>query len=284
MNTRLVIFLILLAPQFLLAWGANGHRIVAQICYDNLTPSTQANVDAAIGDNYLTQIATWPDFLRSEKNWDFTKPWHFMTIQPDMTPAQVIAQNRKDPEINDVHEAIELMTAILKGDKEARQLMTDLMTQNEVEPLAGSLEATALAFLVHFIGDVHQPMHVGKNQDRGGNSINVLFFGERKNLHSVWDSGIIEQEQLSFTEFAAFTNIHFRSQKMECEEAPMLTWITESVTLRERIYNTLYDNTDRESGLPSFSWNYQHDFLPLVEERLAAAGYRAAALLNNVFK
>jgi hypothetical protein len=83
--------------------------------------------------------------------------------------------------------------------------------------------------------------------------------------------------------FAAFAGIHFLNEKDECENAPMTTWINESVALRERIYNTLYDNTDRETGLPDLSWNYQHDFLPLVEERLAAAGYRAAALLNKVY-
>lgn len=284
MYTRLLIFLIVLLPQFLLAWGANGHRIVAQICYDNLTPGTRAKVEKALGDNYLAQVATWPDFIRAEKNWDFTKPWHYMTIQPDMTVEDVEKDNEAKPGINDVHEAIQLMTAILRGDAAARQQMTEMMRDNKVEPLAGSLEATALAFLIHFIGDVHQPMHVGKNRDLGGNSISVLFFGERKNLHSVWDSGIIDQEQLSYSEFAAFANIHFRSEKTECEDDPMEDWINESVVLRERIYNTLYDNTDRETGLPNLSWDYQHDFLPLVEERLAAAGYRAAALLNKVFK
>ncbi|MFK8164563.1 MAG: S1/P1 nuclease [Lewinella sp.] len=283
MNTRLLTFLIFLLPQFLLAWGANGHRIVAQICYDNLSPSAQASVNATLGDNYLAQVATWPDYLRAESNWDFTKPWHYMTIQPDKTVVDVEKDNAAKRGINDVHEAIELMHAILKGDAKARQQMTDLMQENKVEPLAGSLDATALAFLIHFIGDVHQPMHVGKNRDLGGNRISVLFFGERKNLHSVWDSGIIEQEKLSYTEFAAFADIHFRTEKTNCEDDAPETWINESVVLRERIYNTLYDNTDRETGLPSLSWDYQHDFLPLVEERLAAAGFRAAAMLNKVF-
>jgi hypothetical protein len=284
MNARLLALVIILLPQFLLAWGANGHRVVAQICYDNLSETARAKVDAALGDNYLAQVANWPDYIKAESGWDFAKPWHYMTIQPDKTLNDVINNNSTRTKIDDVHEGIELMLAILRGESEARQQMTELMQKKKVKPLAGSLDATALAFLIHFIGDVHQPMHVGKNRDQGGNRITVLYFGERKNLHSVWDSSIIEQEKLSYTEFAAFANIHFRSQKTECEDDSLSTWINESVALRERIYNTLYDNTDRETGLPSLSWDYQHDFLPIVEERLAAAGYRAAALLNKVYK
>jgi len=284
MNARLLALVIILLPQFLLAWGANGHRVVAQICYDNLSETARAKVDAALGDNYLAQVANWPDYIMAESGGDFAKPWHYMTIQPDKTLNDVINNNSTRTKIDDVHEGIELMLAILRGESEARQQMTELMQKKKVKPLAGSLDATALAFLIHFIGDVHQPMHVGKNRDQGGNRITVLYFGERKNLHSVWDSSIIEQEKLSYTEFAAFANIHFRSQKTECEDDSLSTWINESVALRERIYNTLYDNTDRETGLPSLSWDYQHDFLPIVEERLAAAGYRAAALLNKVYK
>jgi hypothetical protein len=237
-----------------------------------------------MGDNLLAQLSTWPDYIKAEKGWDFAKSWHYMTVQPDLTVADVNAENSAKPKIDDVREGIELMVNILKGDAAARSKMTDLMTENKLEPLAGSLDATALAFLIHFIGDLHQPMHVGKNRDLGGNKISVMFFGNRKNLHSVWDSGIIEQEKLSYTEFAAFASVHTRARKAEWENDDLETWIKESVVLRERIYNTLYDQTDRETGLPDFSYDYQHDFLPIVEDRLAAAGYRAAAVLNGIYE
>jgi len=258
--------------------------ILALICLPQLLSAStaRARVDAALGDNLLAQVANWPDFIKSEKGWDFAKPWHYMTVDTDRTVTEVANANQQDPDVDDVREGIELMTAILNGEKAARDRMTEIMKKNRVEPLAGSLDATALAFLIHFIGDVHQPMHVGKNRDLGGNRIAVMYFGDRYNLHSVWDSHIIEHERLSYTEFAAFATIHTRARKAEWENAPMNEWITESIQLRERLYNTLYDRTDRETGLPEFSWNYQHDYLPIVEERLAAAGYRAAHLLNGV--
>lgn len=281
---KYLLFLLLSAiSTSLFAWGANGHRIVAQICYDHLTPEAQQRVDNALGDNYLAQVANWPDYIKSENNWDFAKPWHYMTVQPHETPnavAQNLAQNQ---DIDNVQEGIELMLGVLRNETAAREQLQRLLDQHEVTPLAGSLDATALAFFIHFIGDIHQPMHVGKNRDLGGNKISVLYFGDRRNLHGVWDSDIIEHERLSYTEFADFVQLHTRARKAEWENDPIEDWIAESIELRERLYNTLYDNTDRETGLPNLSWRYQHDFIPIVEDRLGAAGYRAAALLNGIY-
>ena len=283
MRYGLPFLILLLLPALLPAWGANGHRIVAKICYDNLSEAARSRVDEALGDNYLEQVSTWPDYIRAESGWDFASPWHYMTVQPDQDVAAVATETAADPAIFDVREAIYLMSEVLRGGEAARRQLQDLMDKNRVEPLAGSLDATALAFLIHFVGDVHQPMHVGKNRDLGGNKITVLYFGERYNLHSVWDTRIIEQERLSYTEFARFVEKHTRPRREEWMTSEPEDWMTESILLRERIYNTLYDDTDRDSGLPSFGYDYQHDFLPIVEERLGAAGYRAAALLNGIY-
>lgn len=284
MNRSLLFLLLLIASQSIYGWGPNGHRIVAQICYDNLDPSVQERVDKVLGDDYLTQVATWPDFIRSESNWDFTQPWHYVTIDPDKTVAQIIAENATNSTIDNVIEAIQLMREILSGNSAEKKKFLALMKEHDVQPLNGSVEATALAFLVHFIGDIHQPMHVGKNKDLGGNMISVLFFSERMNLHSVWDAGIIEQEQLSFTEFASFVNKHQIGMKSSCEKDSIEKWTTESVIAREHIYNTLYNSTDKATGLPDLKYQYQHDNITLVEKRLAAAGYRAAHLLNSIFQ
>jgi len=265
------------------AWGQNGHRIVAQICYDNLSESTKKEINNILGDEYLAQVATWPDFIRSEKSWDFTKPWHFITIDPDKSVQQVIDKANEDPQINNVYEAIDLMKRILKDDQDAINLLQDSVKKYKAKLLNNSIKATALAFLVHFVGDVHQPMHVGKNNDYGGNKISVLFFSEKSNLHSVWDTGIIEQEGLSFSDFSIFVEKHTVEDRIKWQKSEMIDWVQESVNHRENIYNTLYDNTDYSSGLPDMSYNYQHDFLEVVEDRLGAAGYRAAKELNSIF-
>jgi hypothetical protein len=274
----------LFCTNLLFAWGANGHRIVAQVCDLNLSKNAKAAVEDILGKDYLAEIATWPDFIRSEKSWDFTKNWHFATINPDETVEEYIEKNKKDPKINDVIEAIELMKAILAGDQEKTKMFDEMIDDNKAARLKGSTKATALAFLVHFIGDVHQPMHVGKNNDYGGNKIIVQFFDKRSNLHSVWDEGIIEKEQLSFTEFSNFINKLSKKEMKALQQNPIEKWVSESVEARENIYNTLYDNTDKETGLPDFSYQYQHDNITVVKERLTNAGVRAAGVLCSIFE
>ena len=284
MKRILCTVVILLATQVLFAWGANGHRIVAQICYDNLSADVQSRINKLLGDDYLTQVATWPDYIRSEPKWDFTQPWHYVTIDTDKTVREVMEAAAKNDTIDNVIEAIQFMALVLNENNiEERYHFQKLMDDHGVTPLNGSIDATALAFLVHFIGDIHQPMHVGKGKDLGGNLVPVQFFSEKMNLHSVWDEGIIEKEQLSFTEFAAFVNKHKIGIKEECENDDIVKWTTESVTARENIYNTLKVRVDSITGLPDLKYIYQHDNQPVIEKRLAAAGFRAAALLNAIY-
>ncbi len=265
-------------------WGQNGHRIVGKICYDNLSPKARKKIDAILGNRFLSEISTWSDYVKSEDEWDFAKSWHYMTVQPHETVEEVVERNAGNDRVDDVYEGIQLMQKVLEGNSAVIEQFEALIAKNKAKKLNNSLDATALAFLLHFVGDIHQPMHVGKNRDLGGNKIAVQFFGERYSLHSLWDSGIIEQEDLSFTEFSMFIEKHQSANKPKWEKDPLSIWAQESITHRETIYNTLYDGrTDRETGLPDLSYQYQHDFLPLLEERLAAAGYRAAFILNTIF-
>ena len=179
MRQFLIIIGFLFTSQLALAWGQNGHRIVAQICFDNLTPDAKNNIQTILGDNYLTQIATWPDFIRSEKNWDFAKPWHFITVDNGQSVQDVMQKASLNDSIENVIEAIVFMRAILNNNSKAKSKFQELMKANDVKPLSGSIEATAIAFLVHFIGDIHQPMHCGKEDDAGGNKIPVSFFSEK---------------------------------------------------------------------------------------------------------
>ena len=265
------------------SWGPNGHRIVAAICNEYLSDEAREEIKKLVGKDYLEEIANWPDYIKSERGWAFASPWHYTTVHPDQSVEDVQEQYLKDSTINDAMEAIILMTNILKDDPKATKLLEDLMEKNRAQPLHNSTKATALAFLVHLIGDIHQPLHVGKNRDLGGNKITVLFFSERSNLHAVWDSKIIEHEKLSYTEFTRFINKLSVEEAKEVQKANMVEWANESIILREDIYNNLYNYTDRESGLPSFSWQYQHDYINPVKQRLLYGGVRLAAHLNQIF-
>jgi hypothetical protein len=133
----------------------------------------------------------------------------------------------------------------------------------------------ALRFVVHIIGDLHQPFHAGNGLDKGGNDVKLTFFWEDSNLHRVWDSGLIDRQQLSYTEWTKIL-----SRKISEQQAKKWTdidpevWIAESAKLRAN----LYPASDK------LSWDYQYQNLPIVKERLQMSGVRIAAYLNTLFK
>ena len=127
---------------------------------------------------------------------------------------------------------------------------------------------------MHIIADLHQPLHVGNGNDRGGNDFDVVCFGQQSNLHRVWDSQIIDQQKLSFSEMAAWLQQKITpEQYRHWNNEDALVWIAESAELREQIY----------PADVRLSWDYDYRWLPLIHKRLVQAGVRMAAYLNQIF-
>jgi hypothetical protein len=241
--------LLLARPAF--PWGANGHRVVGRIAEHHLSPAAARGVACILGGESLAQAATWPDEIRSDPSWDRAKAWHFVDLDDGETydPA-------KHPE-GDVTQAIDRFSKVLKDPQADRAAKTE-----------------ALRFLVHFVGDVHQPLHVGRRADHGGNTIKVNWFGENTNLHSVWDEKIIEAEKLSFTELAEFVDQPTHDEVRAWQSAAVLDWVQESADVRARVYDI---------GDGKLSYTYQYQNIPLIKRRLLQAGVRLAGLLNSIF-
>ena len=237
-------------PSPAAAWGLNGHRTVGQIAANHLAPETARAVAELIGPQSLARVSTWADEIRSDPAWAHADPWHYI----DFPDEDTLETAERAPE-GDVLEAMERFEAVLR-DREA--------------PLEE--RARALKFLVHFVGDVHQPLHVGRGDDRGGNEVVVLWFGEPTDLHTVWDTKLIEDRRLSYTELAEFLD-HPRPEEVARWQADgYREWIRESKALRE----TVYDLGDRR-----LSWSYADRSWPIVERRLLQAGIRLAGLLDR---
>lgn len=292
-----ILLLMFLTEQTLFAFGGKGHRIVAELAQRHLTPQAQQAVKTILSGETLDRTATWPDYIRSEPEWDFAKPWHFMTVDVDTTVDAVLADSNENPKIDNVVEAIEYFSALLQeDDPKGEQFRQLLETQHkaqakkekkDVKPpklYQDSIEATALIFLVHFVGDVHQPLHVGRAEDRGGNSIKVLWFDEDSNLHTAWDTGLVENEGLSYTEMATFLDQDAEDLEALKIDAPLKEWARESVVLRHQAYSGIYQKTDYDSGKPKLSYNYAHDYGPLLQKRMLQSGLRLAELLNSIFE
>ena len=247
-----LVALLLAAPSSLFAWGPNGHRIVGRIAMNHLTDEAARAVACLLGPEGLDQMSTWPDEIRSDPAWKQSVPWHFISIDDGET----LETTARDP-AGDVLEAIQRFTTVLR-DPQAPQ----------------PAKQEALRFLVHFVGDIHQPLHVGRRDDRGGNSIKVMWFKEETNLHSVWDSGMIDNEKLSFSEFVAFIDHPTLQELQAWQSAAPADWANESKALRDRVY---------QIGDGKLSYEYIYQNIPLVKRRLLQGGVRLAGLLNSIF-
>ncbi|XOV79636.1 MAG: S1/P1 nuclease [Aestuariibacter sp.] len=239
-----------------LAWGPTGHRVTGAIAEKYLSDEARQAIQELIGVETLAQASTWADEMRSHPGEFWQKEsWylHFTTIPDDKTYEEVGA-----PENGDAYTAIKMF----------REQLLDSKTSKEQKQLA-------LRFIVHNIGDLHQPLHVGNGTDAGGNDFKVEFFWEESNLHRVWDSGLIDIDQLSYSELTEWLSNEITDKELqEWHQTDPLIWMAESKKLRMTIYP--------EKG-QSLSWGYKFEHLPTVKHRLKQGGVRIAHYLNEVF-
>jgi len=253
-------------PTPALAWGKTGHRVVAKIADSQLSGLARAHIRELIGVESLDEASTWPDEMRSDPApfWQKTStPWHYVTLNGltyDHAPSE-----------GDALEAIERFRAVLMDPKASR-----------------ADKQLALRFIIHLVGDLHQPLHVGKCCDRGGNEVKVRYFGKESNLHAVWDSALVDDQQLSFTEYAERLERHISAQDViDWWTVRPKDWIDESARIRETVYPDLPPPSSNGEAtpapLPDLSYPYVYKFTPVVNQRLSQAGVRLAAYLNALF-
>lgn len=250
------LFALVLLPLLSFGWGKNGHRVVGQIAENHLTPKAASAVRALLGPDSLAEVSNWADEIRADPAWKRADPWHYVNI-PDGQTYQAMEKNPA----GDIIVALRRFEATLR---------------NPGAPPAERVQA--LKFLVHMIGDLHQPLHAGKREDLGGNRVTVHWFrsAEATNLHTVWDDLLIEHEKLSFTEWVRFLDHPSAAEIKDWQATDYLAWMEESYKLRDRAY-------DFKLGLP-LSYDYVYRNMPVVKQRLLQGGIRLAGVLNGIFR
>ena len=234
------------------AWGQNGHRIVGEIAQKHLGPNAKKEVAKLLGGESLAQVSTWPDFIKSApKKWGKTFSWHYVNVPK----GEKMVLPKKG---NHILTAIENLSKTLRNKKAKKEQ-----------------RATALKFLVHLVGDLHQPLHVGRNSDKGGNDFPVKWFGKKTNLHVVWDEKLIEHQELSFTEYVSFINRAQGKSIASWQKSSPTKWAQESFELRKKIYQ----HTKKDQKL---SYEYNYVFIRALNQRLLMGGVRLAGLLNQL--
>lgn len=248
-----------MTPSPALAWGKTGHRVVAAIADTQLSGLARAHVKELLGVESLDEAATWPDEMRSAPSpfWQKTAtPWHYVTLNG-------ILYDRAPPE----GDALEALDRFSKTLQDPNASLAD--------------KQLALRFIVHLVGDLHQPLHVGKCCDRGGNDVKVKWFGRDTNLHAVWDTQMVDDEQLSFTELAAKLQRHISNKDLIAWwDINPRDWVSESGQIREMVYPPPPKDP---MAVPELSYAYVYRYQPVMERRLKQAGVRLAAYLNDIY-
>jgi hypothetical protein len=237
-------------------WGKTGHRIVGEIAERQLSDDVKDIVYDILDGESLAVVSTWPDEMRSNPEFDKFSHWHYVNLPLDKEYPEV--KHTKD----NVVTIIERCVAILKSpssDKEMKKFY--------------------LKYLVHLVGDLHQPMHTGRYEDYGGSKISLTFKGRKgsdnkTNLHVLWDTNLIDDFKMSYTEWSNHLQNKYRKEVVK--QSNTLEWTFESHWWARDIYK----NTPEGSYL---SYDYVYKYQPVLEKRLYYAGVRLGNLIQDIF-
>lgn len=245
------IIILLLTASILLGWGKTGHRVIGKIAEENLSPEAQKAITELMGHTDLARVGNWADEIKSDPKWDHSHDWHYCTI--------LDGQEYRGPE--DGGRAVQKVTEFTKLLKQGKLGRKD--------------EMDVFRFIVHIVGDLHQPMHVGNGTDRGGNDVKVTWFYDETNLHRVWDSQMIDNMQYSYTEYAQQIQLGLSSSdKQDMMNADMMNFVNESRSIHAQVYDI---------GDGKLSWEYIYKNRELMESRLLKGGFHLAAILNDIY-
>ncbi|WP_456376322.1 S1/P1 nuclease [Lutibacter sp.] len=235
-------------------WGATGHRTIGKIAEDYLKGRTKRKIAEILDGQSLSLVATFGDDIKSDKRYNQFYTWHYV----NMPFGVKYEDSNKNPE-GDLVFGIEKCKTIIK-DKNA--------TKED--------KAFYLKMLIHLIGDLHQPMHVGRAEDKGGNTIQVQWFNDGTNLHRVWDSNMINHFNMTYTELATNSDKISKEQVKYLQKGTIADWANETQKLAIKTYASVKIGE-------KLGYKYMYDNFGLVRSQLQVGGIRLAKVLNELF-
>ncbi len=235
-------------------WGQTGHRAIGEIATDHLTNRARKQVEKLLNGHSLAYVSTFGDEIKSDKRYDKYYTWHYVNF-----PMGTRYEDSTKEQKGDIMTGMEHCISVLKDENASRED-----------------QIFHLKLLVHLIGDLHQPLHVGRAEDRGGNDIKVTWHYKKSNLHRVWDSEMIESWNMSYTELDENVRLLSKEQIRSIENGSLLDWMYDSRQLAERVYASA--SQDDKLG-----YRYSYDHLDTVMEQLHKAGIRLAKVLNEIY-
>ncbi len=237
------------------SWGVTGHRTVGNIAEKHLSKKAKKQIYELLDSEDLAFVSTFGDEIKSDNKYKKFYTWHFVNFPFDTK----YEDSNKNPD-GDIVNGINFCIEILKNKNASRED-----------------KIFYLKFLVHLIGDLHQPLHVGRSDDKGGNDIKVKWHFKKSNLHRVWDSEMIESWNMSYTELANNAKILSKEQIKSIQKGSILDWTNESQKLAKKVYASAAMDE-------KLSYRYSYDHFSTVRTQLQKAGLRLAKVLNEIYK
>ncbi len=253
-----VTLLVLLLTQFAFAdapfWSKTGHRVIGEIAQGHLKGKAKRTINDLLDGQSLAAVSNFADEIKADSLYRKFSAWHYVNIPHGKNYADV-----EPSRYGDLVFAIQECKRIVKDKRSSR-----------------AERVFYLKMLIHFVGDLHQPMHVGRLEDKGGNDIQLQWFDEGSNLHKVWDANMIDDYGMSYTELAAKMPQLNKKQVKSIQEGDVSEWVEESQEMADRIYESV------EVGQKLY-YRYGYVWWPTVESQLQKGGLRLAKVLNELF-
>jgi len=237
-----------------MVWSKTGHRAIGDVAKEHLTRKARKAIEKLLDGESLADVSTFGDEIKADRKYREFGAWHYVNFASDAKYGDA-----SPSENGDLITGIQKCIAIVKDENSSKQD-----------------KAFYLKMLVHLIGDLHQPMHVGRLEDKGGNDIQLQWFNDGTNLHRVWDSNMINDYGMSYSELAESLPRLSKKQEKAIQEGSVFDWVEES----QEIANKIYDSVEVGETL---RYRYSYLWWGTLEKQLQKGGLRLAKVLNELF-
>lgn len=237
-----------------LIWGPTGHRATGKIAEKHLTNKAKKKIDKLLNGESLAFVSTFADQIKSDKKYNQYYSWHYVNMPLD-TKYEDSKKNPQGDIVTGINKCIEVLKSEISSTEDKRFF---------------------LKMLVHFLGDLHQPMHIGRAEDKGGNTIQVQWFGTGTNLHRVWDENMIKEWKMSYIELANNAQDLSKEQVKTIQKGTVIDWVHDTHKLSKIAYESVKVGEN-------LRYRYSYDHFGTVRIQLQKGGLRLAKLLNDIF-
>ena len=235
-------------------WSSTGHRVVGKIADSYLCGKAKRNIKKLLNSKSLAFVSTFGDEIKSDRRYNEFYTWHYINMPLD--------SNYEDSKKNENGD-------LVSGIAYCKKIITD-------ENSSDDDKAFYLKLLIHFIGDLHQPMHIGLEEDKGGNDFKLQWFYEDTNLHSVWDRKMIDSYGMGYYELAENADVLSKAQIKAMQEGTVIDWVNETHELTKKVYASAKPDEN-------LRYRYSYNHFGTVRSQLQIAGVRLAKVLNDLF-